>query len=192
MPKAPNALHSDQVSGPQAGVAKGVIGCNSRAKERGGFCGTELVRNGSDPACFGDHHFRISSIHVYPRRHRALTTHHVPASARFAHAVFAGDQADTNPLTDFPSRHAAAQSLNAANYFMPRNTWQSQTQVGTGDREHIGVRDSTCFHSNPHLTCSGLGDSTLHHSKLAGRGDLNSCVCTCLWFLRLNWVLLES
>jgi len=164
MPKAPNALHSDQVSGPQAGVAKGVIGCNSRAKERGGFCGTELVRNGSHPACFGDHHFRIPSIHVYPRRHRALTIHHVPASARFAHAVFAGDQADTNSLTDFPLKYSRAQSFDATDHLMPRNARQSQTWIGAHDGGRVGVANAASFHPNPSLTRTRLRDPALHYS----------------------------
>ena len=67
MPKATNALHSDQISAAQAGVAKSVVGRDTRAEERGGFCGTELIRNRSDAARFSDHHFRISSVHGYSR-----------------------------------------------------------------------------------------------------------------------------
>jgi hypothetical protein len=108
MPKATNALHPDQISAAQTGVAKSVVGRDTRAQERGGFCGTELVRNGSDAACLSDHHFRISSIHGYSQCHGVLTIHNVSASARFAHSVLAAEQADTNPLTDFPSGHSAA------------------------------------------------------------------------------------
>ena len=68
----------------------------------------ELVRNGSDAARFSDHHFRISSIHGYSRYHRVLTIHNVSASARFAHSVFAAEEADTDPLTDLPFGHATA------------------------------------------------------------------------------------
>ncbi len=108
MPKATNALHSDQISTAQAGVAKSVVGRDTRAEERSGFCGPELIRNGSDAARFSDHHFRISSVHGYSRNHRVLTIHDVSASARFAHSIFSGNEADTNPLTDFPSGHSAA------------------------------------------------------------------------------------
>ena len=109
------------------------------------------------PARFSDHHFRISSIHGYSRYHGVLTIHDVSASARFAHPVFAAEEADTDPLTDFPSGHAAAQGFNATNDFMPRNARQSQTRVDAGDRGRIGVTDSTCFHPNPNLTCRRLG-----------------------------------
>src|SRR5713226_2351851 len=85
VPKATNALHSDQISAAQAGVAKSVVGGDTRAEERGGFCGTELIRNGRDAARFSDHHFRISSIRSHSRCHRVLTIHNVSASARFAH-----------------------------------------------------------------------------------------------------------
>src|SRR4029077_6883693 len=52
MPKTTNALYGDQISAAQAGVAKSVVGRDTRAEERGGLCGSELVRNGSDAACF--------------------------------------------------------------------------------------------------------------------------------------------
>ncbi len=106
--KSANALHRDQISAAQAGVAKSVVGGDARAEKRGGFCGTELVRNGSDAASFSDHHFRISTIHGHPQYYRVLTIHSVSASARLAHPVFASDQADTNSLTNFPSGHTVA------------------------------------------------------------------------------------
>ena|GEM_PF-4914657 len=103
MPKATNALHSDQISAAQAGVAKSVVGRDIRAEERSGFYGCELIRYGSDAARFSDHHFRISSVRGYSQYHRVLTIHDVSASARFAYPIFSGNEADTNPLTDFPS-----------------------------------------------------------------------------------------
>jgi hypothetical protein len=108
VPKATNALHSDEISAAQASVTKSVVGCNTGAEERGCLYGSELVRNGSDAARFSNHHFRISSIHGYSWYDGVLTLHHVSASARLAHAVFTAEEADTNPLTDFPSGHAAA------------------------------------------------------------------------------------
>src|SRR6185369_8134440 len=60
MPKPANALHSHQISAAQAGIANGVISRDTRAEERGGLHGSELVRNGSDAARFSDHDFRIS------------------------------------------------------------------------------------------------------------------------------------
>src|SRR5260370_37548240 len=61
MSKSANALHRDQISAAQAGVAKSVVGRDTGSQGRGGFCLTELVRNGSDAACFSDHHFRVST-----------------------------------------------------------------------------------------------------------------------------------
>jgi hypothetical protein len=165
MPKATNALHSDQVSAAQASVAKSVVGCDTGAEERGGLYGTELVRNGSDAVRFSNHHFRISTIRGYSRYGRVLTLHHVSASARFAHRVFTAEEADTDTLTDFPFGHSAAQCLNAANYFMPRNARQSQARVATRDRGCIGVTDSACFHENPNLTCSRFREWPFHYSK---------------------------
>ena len=54
MPKATNALHSDQISAAQTGVAKSVVGRNARTEEGGGFCGAELIRNGCDAARLSD------------------------------------------------------------------------------------------------------------------------------------------
>src|ERR1700691_4064886 len=105
MPQSSDALHGDQISAAQAGIAKCVVGRNPSAEQGSGLCGRELIRNRTDAARFGDHHFRISSIHGYSWRHRVLTIDDVSTAARFAHTVFSGDEADTNPLADFPSRH---------------------------------------------------------------------------------------
>jgi len=121
MAKAANALYRYQISAAQAGVAKSVVGRDTRTEERGSFRGCEFIRNGRDGACFCDHHFRISSIHGYSRYHRVLTIHDVSAPARFTYPVFSGNETDTYPLTDFPSGHSAAQSFNAAHDFMPGN-----------------------------------------------------------------------
>src|SRR5438128_4579537 len=128
MPKTTDTLHSDQISAEQASIAKSVVGCDPRAEERCSVYRSELVRDGSDAARFSDHHFRISSIHGYSRYHGVLTIHHVSASARFAHPVFAAEEADTDPLTDFPFGHSVAQGVNAANDFMARNARQMQTR----------------------------------------------------------------
>jgi hypothetical protein len=40
-------------------------------------------------------------------------------------AVFSGNEADTDPLADFPFGYSAAQRFNAANYFVPGNARQS-------------------------------------------------------------------
>jgi len=151
MPKATNALHRDQISAAQAGVAKSVVGRDTRAEERGGFYGPELIWNGCDAACFRDDDFGVSSVHGYPRYHWVLAIHHVSASAWLTDSVFAAEEADTDTLTDFPSGYTSAQGFNAANYFVPRNARQSQTRVGARHRGHIAVTDSTGFHSNPDL-----------------------------------------
>ena len=77
---------------------------------RRGAASADVSSSGMEamPARFSDHHFRISSIHGDSRYHRVLTIHDVSASAWFAHAVFAAEEADTDPLTDVPSGHATA------------------------------------------------------------------------------------
>jgi hypothetical protein len=177
MPKTTYALHGDQISTAQAGVAKSVVRRDTCTEERGSFCGRELIRNGSDAAGFSDHHFGISPILGYSRYYRVLTIHHISASARFAHSIFAGDQADTDPLADSPFRHSAAQGFNAANYFMSRNARESQTRVDAGDRRRIGVTDSTCFYPDPNLTGSRFSHSPFHDSKHVGCGDFHRFVC---------------
>src|SRR5262249_33686438 len=157
-----------------------------RAKERGGLCGTEFVRNGSDPAGLGDHHFRISPIHRYTRDYGVLTIHSVSAPARLANSVLPSDQADTDTLADFPPGHSLPQRLNATNHFMPRNARQNQAWVIAGDRVGIGVTDSACFHSNANLAWSRLGDRPFHYSKHAGCGDFHCFVCFSHGYLPLT------
>jgi hypothetical protein len=185
MPKAANALHSDQISAAQTSVAKSVVSCNTSAQEWGGFYGSELIRNGSDAVRFSNHHFRVSAVHGYSWYDGVLTLHQVSASARFAHSVFTAEEPDTNPLADFPPRNACAQRFNAANDFMPRNARQFQTRVDAGDRGGIGVTDSASFHANPNLACSGFGDLPFHYSKRTGRGDFDCFVCACHLLVRL-------
>ncbi len=164
MPKATNALHSDQISAAQTSVAKSVVGRNTRAEERGGLDGSEFVRNGSDAVRFSNHHFRIATIYSYSRCDGVLTLHHVSASARFAHPIFTAEKADTDALTDFPFGHSAAQCFNAANNFMPRNPWQLQSRVYARNRGRIGVTDSAGFHANPNLTRSRFRNWPFHYS----------------------------
>jgi hypothetical protein len=101
---------------------------------------------------------------------------HVPASAGFAHPVFAAKKADTDTLTDFPFADTAAQRFNAANYFMPRNPRQLQPRIHSRDRRRIGMTDSARFHPNPHLARPGLSDRPFHYLKLAGCGDFHCFV----------------
>src|SRR5258706_4989081 len=186
MPEAADALHGDQISAAQAGVAKGVVGRDARAEERGGFHGPELVGNGSDGARFGDHHLGISSIHGDSRYHGVLTVHDVSAPARLTDSVFAAEEADADPLADFPSRHSAAQGFNAAGYFMPGHAREIQTRVGAGDRSRIGVTDSTGFHPNPDLARAGLGNRPLRHAKPARLIHFHCFVCVAHLNLRFS------
>jgi hypothetical protein len=169
MPEAANALHGDQISTAQAGVAKSVVGGDTCAEERGGIYGTELIRDGSDAACFSDHRFRISSVYGHSQYHGVLAIHTVSASARFAHPVFATDQADTDPLTDFPPGHACTQRFNAANDFMARNARQSQARVNAHDRGGVGVTDPTCLYADSNLAGTRFGNCSLDNAKTAWR-----------------------
>jgi hypothetical protein len=160
----------------QSGVAKSVIGRNASAEKRSGFRGCDLIRNRRDAARFGDHHLGVSSIHCDSRDHWVLAIHDVSTPAWFAHAVFSGDEADTDALAEFPSRHSATQGVNAANHFVSRNSRQNQARVASHYGGRIGVTDSTCFHTNANLTCSGLSDRPLHYSKFARLVDFHRLV----------------
>ena len=176
MPQTTNALHGHKISATQAGVAKSVISRDARTQERGGLCGTEFIRNRSDAARLSDHHLRISTVHRYTQHHRVLAVNRISASARLAHAILAGDQADTNPLPDLPSRHSAAQGFDAPNDFMPGNAGQSQTGICARDGGGIGVTDSACFHADSNLTRSRLRDRPFDHAQNARCGDFHCFV----------------
>jgi hypothetical protein len=110
----------------------------------------------------------VHTIDGHSRYHGVLTIHEVTASARFAHAVFATEEPDTNPLADSPLGHAGADGIYAANNFMSRHARQCQSSVGTGDRRGIGVTDSACVHPNPHLTGPRLDECPLNDLQGAG------------------------
>src|SRR5262249_41425555 len=99
-------------------------GSNTCAEEWSGFSGIKLIRNGSDASGFRDHHLRISSIDGYSGHDRVLAINGVSASARFAHSVFARDEADTDALADFPSGYSGTQGVDPANYLVAGNAWQ--------------------------------------------------------------------
>jgi len=113
----------------------------------------------------------------YSGYHRILTIHDISTSARFAHAVLAAEEADTDPLTDFPFGHSAAQGFNPANYFMPRNAWKNQTRVRAHNRGRIAVTDSACFHPNPNLTRSRLKNGSFQQMKIVRRRNFHRFVC---------------
>ena len=93
---------------------------------------------------------------VAPKCYGVLAIHRIPASAWFADAVFAGDEADANALTDLPFGHSAAESLDAANDFVPRNAWKRETWVSAHNRGHIGVTYSAGFDADSNLARSRL------------------------------------
>jgi hypothetical protein len=155
--KATNALHSDQISAAQAGVAKSVVGCDPRTEE-GRLLPTRAHPEGN--LCRALPRSVLPHILHYgdSRYHRVTTIHHVSASAWPAHSVFAAEEPDTNSLTDFPSGRSAAQAFNAANNFMLRNARQLQIWVRACDRGCIGVTNSVVFQPNPNLSRSWLSD----------------------------------
>jgi len=84
MPKAPNACTATRSPPRKPALRRALLGGDTRAEERGGFCGAELIWNGSDAAGLSDHHFRISTvdgdsvvrdstIHDVPRLHGSHT-----------------------------------------------------------------------------------------------------------------------
>jgi hypothetical protein len=84
---------------------------------------------------------------------------------------------------------------------MPRNARQLQTRVRASDGGGIGMTDSACFHPNPNLSRSRLGDLPFHYSKRARRGNFHCFVCAChlnpLFFLNSvfqlqRWVLVPA
>ena len=176
MPEAANALHCDEISTAKAGIAKCVVGRDARAKERGCLNGAELVWNRHDAARFSDHHLGIASIDVGPRYHRVLTVHNVPASAGFAHAVFAPEEADTDAFADLPLGDAATDGVDAAHNFMARHPRQLQSWIGAADCSGIGVTDAACLHPNSDLTDPGLRDRPFDDPQLARFGHFNRSV----------------
>ena len=89
---------------------------------------------------------------------------------------FAAEEADADPLADFPSGHSAAQGFDAADDFMARDARQLQPRVGAADRGCIGVANATGFYSNPNLTRSRLRDWPFGCSKHARRGHFHCLV----------------
>ena len=177
MPQTTNALHTHQISTAKAGVAKGVVCCDARAKQGGGIHGIEFIGNRRDGARFRDHHLRVSSVDSHTGYHRVLTVHAVSASAWFACAVFAGDQTDTDALAGLPLGNFAAHGLDAAYYLVAGNTRQSQTGIGAVHGGRIGMTDSACLHAYANLPGSGLGIGPLDYSKDAGCRHFDRFIC---------------
>jgi hypothetical protein len=126
------------------------------------------VWNRRDAARFSDHHLGRAAIDVAPRYHRVLTVHGVPASAGFAHAVFAAEEADTDSFTDFPLGDAVTDGVDAAHNLMARHPRELQPWIRAADCSGIGVTDAACFHPNSDLTDRGLRDRPFDDCNLPG------------------------
>src|SRR6266852_6211329 len=55
-------LNANQIARAQASVTQCVVSRYASAEERGGFRGRELIRNGSERSCFGNHHLGITPV----------------------------------------------------------------------------------------------------------------------------------
>jgi hypothetical protein len=149
-------LHCYQIASAQTSIAKSVIGRNSSAKKRGGFHGSKLIRDRSYATCFGDYHFRISSVHGYSGYYWVLAVHEVSAPAWFADSVFTAEKAHTDALTDFPSSHPRTQGLDTPHDLVPGNAWQTESRPAARDRGRVRVTYSTCFHPHSYLARARL------------------------------------
>src|SRR5713226_4046166 len=60
--KPADPLNANQIARAQASVAQSVVRRYTSTEERGGFRGRELIRNGSERSCFGNHHLGITAV----------------------------------------------------------------------------------------------------------------------------------
>src|SRR5713226_3299997 len=129
MSEPADPLNPNQIARAQAGVAKSVEGRYASAEERGGFRGRELIRNGSERSCFGNHHLGITPVGSDSRYDGVQAVRKVSAKARLTFAVLPAQKADTYPLPDLPFRNIRTDLLDSAHDLMPRNSWQFQAWI---------------------------------------------------------------
>jgi hypothetical protein len=171
MSQAADALDGDEISAAKAGVAKGVVGGDAGAEERGGFGGAEVVGDGGDAAGFGDHYFGVAAVDGDAGDYSVETIDDVAAAAGLAGAVFAAEEADAYALTNFPFGDAGAEGFDAADYFVAGNAREFQAGIGAGYCGGVSVADAAGFDSDANLTGAGLGDGAFHYFEDIWRGD---------------------
>src|SRR5258708_1403079 len=66
VPKPANALHGHKVPGPGRRTTQGVVGGESRTKQRRGVDGTQILRDGDQSAGNAQHDLGIAAIVVDP------------------------------------------------------------------------------------------------------------------------------
>src|SRR5712672_1758580 len=171
MSEATDALDGDEISAAKAGVAKGVVGGDAGAEERGGFGGAEIVGDGGDAASFGDHDLGVAAVDGDAGDYGVEAIDDVAAAAGLAGAVFAAEEADAYALTNFPFGDASAEGFDAADYFVAGNARELQAGVGAGDGGGVGVADAASFYADANLAGGGLGDGALYYFEDIWRGD---------------------
>src|SRR5712675_2454679 len=171
MSQATDALDGDEISAAKAGIAEGVVSGDAGAEERGSFGGAEVVGDGGDAACFGDHNFGVAAVDGDAGDYGVEAIDDVASAAGFAGAVFTAEEADAYALTNFPFGDAGAEGFDAADYFVAGNARELQARVGAGDRGGVGVADAAGFYADANLAGGGLGDGALYYFEDIWRGD---------------------
>src|SRR6266853_486176 len=178
MSEATDALDGDEISAAKAGIAEGVVSGDAGAEERGSFGGAEVVGDGGDAACFGDHNFGVAAVDGDAGDYGVEAIDDVASAAGFAGAVFTAEKADAYALTDFPLGDSGAEGFDAADYFVAGNARELQAGIGAGYGGGVGVADAAGFDSDANLTGAGLGDGAFHYFEDIWRGDFYCFVGT--------------
>jgi hypothetical protein len=84
--------------------------------------------------------------------------HEITALARLTLAVLTAEESNSDALPNFPIGNVRANGVNAADDFVSRHAWKSQTRILSFDRCGVGMAYTACFDADAHLSRPWLTD----------------------------------
>ena len=122
MAQPADADHGDQIARPRAAIAKTIEGGDTRAHERRRIDGRKIIRHQRQRADRGQHVFGVAAIARDAGNFGgSLASEEIATPAVVAIAAESAIPAHTDPLSGLPARHAGANRVDYADYFVSRN-----------------------------------------------------------------------
>src|SRR5215469_12744413 len=151
--------------------------CESRAKQRRGICGRQIIRDTHEPGALRNHHLGISAIRMNAGEFLVTTVHEIAISTEFAITARASEEADTDALTNRPSLDARAKGIDPPDHFVPRDARPADWKGGF-HRAGIRVADTARLDTNTHLTGARI-DQRFHYGFEFSRLRYLDCSIHC-------------
>jgi hypothetical protein len=104
------------------------------------------------------------------------TIDEVSSAAMRANAAVAGEQADSDTLSDFPTRDACAERVDSANDFMTGHARKGHAGHQAVNGVRVGVADAAGFDAKANPARARVGERPFYEFHFSRRRDLNGTI----------------